>query len=102
MLGISYTNHIYSLGSCIWQLDICEDPLYTTLSNESFQVNNMGANLAGKIPSMSSNLVSFILIKGIKLAAPAYSKFPHILVSFFVKPSRIIKVSHKDPIIDVF
>ena len=30
--------------------------MHTTLSNESFQVNNMGANLAGKIPSLSSNL----------------------------------------------
>ena len=102
MLGISYTNHICSLGSCIWQLDIGEGPLYTTLSNESFQVNNMGANLAGKIPSLSSNLDSSILLKGLRLAAPAYSKFPHILVSFFVKPSRIIKIFHKDPIIDVF
>ena len=62
----------------------------------------MGANLAGKIPSLSSNLASSILIKGIKLAAPAYSEFPHILVSFFVKSSQIIKISHKDPIIDVF
>ena len=76
--------------------------MYTTLSNESFQVNNMGANLAGKIPSLSSNLASSNLIKGIKLAAPAYSKFPHILVSFFVKLSQIIKISHKDLIIDVY
>ena len=76
--------------------------MHTTLSNESFQVNNMGANLAGKIPSLSSNFASSTLIKGIKLAAPAYSTFPHILVSFFVKSSQIIKISHKDPIIDVF
>ena len=60
----------------------------------------MGANLAGKIPSLSSNLASSILIKGIKVTAPTYSKFPHILVFFFVKPSRIIKISHKDPIIE--
>ena len=45
---------------------------------------------------------SCVLLKGIKLAAPAYSKFPHILVSLFVKPSRIIIISHKDPMIDVF
>ena len=76
--------------------------MHTTLSNESFQVNNMGANLAGKIPSLSSNLASSTLVKGIKLAALAYSKFPHILVSFFVKSSQIIKIPHKDPIIDVF
>ena len=62
----------------------------------------MGANLAGKIPSLSSNFASSVLIKGIKLAAFAYSKFPHILVSLFVKPSRIIKIPHKDPISDVF
>ena len=76
--------------------------MHTTLSSESFQVNNVGANLAGKIPSLSSNLASSILVKGIKLAAPAYSKFPHIVVSFFVKSFQIIKISHKDPIIDVF
>ena len=62
----------------------------------------MGANLAGKIPSLSSNLASSVVIKGIKLAAPACSKFPHILVSLFMKQSGIIKISHKDPIIDVF
>ena len=62
----------------------------------------MGANLAGKIPSLSSNLASSILIKGIKLAARAYSKVPHILVSFFVKSSQIIKISQKDPINEVF
>ena len=92
MLSISYTNHICSLGSCIWQLDISEGPLYTTLSNELFQVDNMGANLAGKIPCLSSNLASSTLVKGIagaasfiiKLAAPAYSKFPHILVSCLI------------------
>ena len=76
--------------------------MYTTLSKESFQVNNMKANLTGKTPSLSSNLATSMLVEGIKLAAPAYSTFSHILVSFFAKSSQIMTISRKDTIIDIF
>ena len=63
----------------------------------------MGANLAGKIPSFSLNLVSFILIKGVKMDAPAYfSHLPHVLLSFFAEPAQIIEIFDESPMIDAF